>query len=107
MVSGDLIDTLIRAGLIAALAVLCFQIFSPFLGLMVWGLILAITIYPLHQRLARSFGGKQGRASTVIVVAGVLVIGVPFVLLAESFAVQIFDVFKEYDAKTLTDSPAR
>ena len=59
IVSEDLIDALIRAGLIAAMAVLCFRIFSPFLGLMVWGLILAITIYPLHQRLARSFGGSR------------------------------------------------
>ena len=55
-------------------------------------LILAITIYPLHQSLARRFGGKQGRASIVIVVVGVLLIGVPFIMLAESFAVHIQDL---------------
>ena len=50
---GRLLDVLIRAGLILALAMLCFQIFSPFLVLMVWALILAITLYPLNQALAR------------------------------------------------------
>ena len=34
-----------------------------------------ITIYPLHQRLAGRLGGNQGRAATVIVVVGVLLIG--------------------------------
>src|SRR5687767_9261600 len=35
-----LLDVLIRAGLILALAVLCFQVFAPFLHLMVWAVIL-------------------------------------------------------------------
>ena len=33
--ASGLLDVLIRAGLIFALAVLCFQIFAPFLTLMV------------------------------------------------------------------------
>jgi hypothetical protein len=33
---GRLLDVLIRAGLILALVMLCYQIFSPFLVLMVW-----------------------------------------------------------------------
>jgi hypothetical protein len=46
------LDVLIRAGLILAMAMLCYQVFSPFLTLMVWALILAVTIYPRHQSLA-------------------------------------------------------
>src|SRR6185436_172069 len=51
--STPLMDVLIRIVLIGALAVLCYQIFSPFLTLTVWSIILAVTLYPLHQRLAR------------------------------------------------------
>jgi predicted PurR-regulated permease PerM len=58
--SKRLMDVLIRAGLVLALTVLCYQIFSPFIGLMAWALILAVTLYPLHQRLARKIGGRQG-----------------------------------------------
>ena len=47
-----LLDVLIRAGLVLVLAMLCYRIFAPFLVLMVWALILAVTLYPLHQMLA-------------------------------------------------------
>jgi predicted PurR-regulated permease PerM len=59
-----LLDVLIRAALAFALAALCFQIFAPFLTLMVWALILAVAMYPLHQMLARRIGGRQGLAAT-------------------------------------------
>ena len=58
---------LIRAGLILALVMLCYQVFSPFLVLMVWALILAVTLYPLHQaagrqdRRAAGLGGDADR----------------------------------------------
>jgi predicted PurR-regulated permease PerM len=48
-----LMDILIRITLIGALAILCYQIFSPFLTLTVWSIILAVTLYPFHQWLAR------------------------------------------------------
>jgi len=51
---------LIRAALIFAMAMLCFRIFSPFLSLMVWALILAVTLYPLQRLVAARLGGRQG-----------------------------------------------
>jgi len=79
--SGRLLDVLIRAGLVFAMAVLCYQIFSPFLALMVWALILTVTFYPAHQKLARKMGEKQGLAATVFVLTGIVLIGVPTAVL--------------------------
>jgi len=84
--SSRLLDVLIRAGLIGALAVLCYQVLSPFLTLMAWSIILAVTLYPLHQWLARRIGGKQGLASAMLVLVGVLVIITPTAVLMHSFA---------------------
>ena len=60
---GRLLDVLVRAGLILALALalamLCYQIFPPILVLMMWALILAITLYPLNRALASRLGGPQ------------------------------------------------
>ena len=56
-IASRLLDVLIRAGLVFMMALLCYQIFSPFLTLMIWALILAVTLYPLHQALARKMGG--------------------------------------------------
>lgn len=55
VLSRELLDVLIRAGLIAVLAVSCFRIFVPFRNLMVWAMILAITLYPLQVRLRGRF----------------------------------------------------
>jgi len=101
MASGEFTDAMIRLGLIALMAALCFRIFAPFLALMVWALILATILYPLHQHLARRLGGKQGRAATVIVVVGVLLIGVPLVMLGGSFVVHIEDLTEAYENQTL------
>jgi predicted PurR-regulated permease PerM len=75
--SGRLLDVLIRAGLVFAMAVLCYRIFAPFLALMVWALILAVTLYPAHQKLARRIGGKQGLSAVTLVLGGLVLIGVP------------------------------
>ena len=82
--ASPLMDVLIRAGLILALALLCYRIFSPFLTLMVWALILAIAQYPLHQMLARRMGGRQGWSATVLVLLGLTLIVAPTAVLMSS-----------------------
>jgi predicted PurR-regulated permease PerM len=90
--SSILLDVLIRAGLVFALAALCFRIFSPFITLMVWALILAVAMYPLHQALARRLGGRQGLAATVIALVGAVVIVWPTAALLSSLgdSVRVF-----------------
>jgi len=82
--ASGLLEVLIRAGLIFALAALCFQIFAPFLTLMVWGLILAVTLYPMQEYVAAKMGGRQGLAATLIVILGIALIVVPTAILMSS-----------------------
>ncbi len=82
--TSGLLDVLIRAGLILALAMLCYQVFSPFLTLMAWALILAVALYPLHQYLAAKMRGKQGLAATILVLLGVILIIAPTAVLMSS-----------------------
>jgi predicted PurR-regulated permease PerM len=89
--SSRLLDVLIRAGLIAVLAALCYRIFAPFLTLMAWAVILAITIHPLQQSLARKIGGKQGLAATIVVLVGCVLIVAPTAVLMDSFGSSVHD----------------
>ena len=91
LTSRAFVDAMIRLGLIAILAILCFQIFSPFLSVMVWGLILAIMIYPLHQRLAKRFKGKQGLTAALIIIIGFLLLGGPIAALSGAFTNNILE----------------
>jgi predicted PurR-regulated permease PerM len=104
---ASLLDVLIRAGLVFALAVLCYRVFAPFLTLMVWALILAIAIYPLHQPLARRVGGRQGLAATVIVLIASVVIVVPTALLMGSLADSVRDFVHGVQTNTLEVPPPR
>jgi predicted PurR-regulated permease PerM len=54
--------------------------------LTVWSIILAITIYPVHQWIARRIGRRQGLTSIFLVILGVSLIVLPTWLLINSFA---------------------
>lgn len=82
----ELLDVLIRAGLIAVLVVSCFDIFRPFMNIMLWAVILAITLYPLNQRLAPMLGNRSGRAATLLVVLGLACLITPLGFLGASIA---------------------
>lgn len=97
LLSEDLTDVMIRIGLIALVVVLCVQVFSPFMGLMLWALILAVALYPLNGRLAKHLGGSQGRAATLLVLVGLLLIGVPTAMLGSSFAEQVHDTYAAFE----------
>jgi predicted PurR-regulated permease PerM len=79
-----MLDVLLRAGLMALLVVFCFQIFRPFLNLMLWAIILAVTLYPLHVRLRDRIGRSDGRTATVIVLLAMALLAVPIWLVTES-----------------------
>jgi predicted PurR-regulated permease PerM len=99
--SRRLVDVYIRVGLIVALALLCYWIFAPFLSLMVWALILAVTLYPVHQQLARRVGGKQGLAATLLVLIGIVLIVVPTALLMAAVGDSVHDFVDGVRGNTL------
>ena len=105
--SSMLLDVLIRAALIFALAALCYQIFAPFLTLMVWALILAVAMYPLHQVLARTVGGRQGLAATLIALTGAVLIVAPTAVLMGSLADSVQQFVHGVQNNTLQIPPPR
>ena len=107
LTSSEFMDGLIRVGLVLLLVVACFRVFSPFLNLMLWALILGVTLYPSHQKLAARMGGSNSRAATTIVLLGLLLIGAPTIMLASSLANQIAGMHEAYQAGTLEVPPPK
>ena len=99
--ASRLLDVLILAGLVLAMAMLCYQIFSPFLNLIVWALILGVTLYPLHRALAGRIGGRNGLAATLIVLVGVALIVWPTALLMSSLGDSVQQFVHAVQANTL------
>ena len=104
---SNLLDVLIRAALVGGLAVLCYRVLSPFLTLAVWSVILAVTLYPLHQWLARRVGQRQWLASILLVVVGVLLVVIPTALLLNSFADSVRSFVSAVQQNTVSIPPPR
>ena len=100
-----LTDLLIRVGLMGFLLVMCVRILMPFMGLILWALILAVTLYPLHKRLAKRLGGSQGRAATLLVLVCVVAIGLPTILLGSSFAGFVHEAHATFENNTFHIPP--
>ena len=78
-----LLDVLIKAGLIAVLAIYCYGVFLPFLNLMLWSLILILSAAHLWLR---SKVGSDGRAATLLVLIAIALMIVPVYFLGTSLA---------------------
>ena len=61
--------------------VLCLVILRPFFGVVAWSTVLAITCYPLHQRLVRR-NGRVALSAAITSALMVLAVVVPLVLIA-------------------------
>lgn len=100
-VSRKVLDLFIRAGLIVFLVVYCYQIFRPFIGLMLWSLILAVALYPLHTMVVRKMGNRDGYAATALVLVIILSVFTPTTLLVYSFADSSTELVKQVQSGTL------
>ncbi len=56
----------IQIGALVVLIVWCFQILSPFISVILWGMLIAVALYPVHALLAAKFGGREKTFSDCI-----------------------------------------
>jgi predicted PurR-regulated permease PerM len=100
-VASCLVDVLIRATILFALALLCYRVLAPFLPLAIWALIFAVTLYPLHLRVTAYLGGRPGLAATLLALLGIAVFVVPIALLMSSLGDSIRTVIEGLQQNTL------
>ena len=70
----------------AILGYVVFLIFRPFIGPIVWAVLIAYLLHPVVLRLRRRFGGRKGVAAAVLTIAVIVVFGIPLALIAVTFA---------------------
>ncbi len=78
------LETTIRVGLVLSLGLLCFYILSPFLAPMLWGVILAISVMPLFEKVSKVFGGKTTLTTIVMTSLTLACLIVPTFILLKS-----------------------
>ena len=62
------IDLILKVGALFLVIVLCFKIITPFISILIWGLIIAIILFPLFQRMNKWVGSRNKLSSLIITV---------------------------------------
>ena len=80
------INTALRIGFIALLFVMSYLILKPFLGIVLWAIIIAVALFPLHKKLSKILGNREKLSVTLISVLGIALIVIPSIMFTASTA---------------------
>ena len=105
VIRKEFTQVIIQLALIGFLLFMAYKIASPFLGLILWGLVLAVALYPLQRKLVNKIGGREGKSATIIVLTGVLLLGVPAVMLGLSTVEYVENGRAALEAGTISIKP--
>lgn len=95
----------IQIAAVALLVVFCFRIVAPFLSIVVWGMIIAVALYPVHVKLAGTLGGREKLSSTIFVLLGLTILLVPAYTLTDSSVAALKTVGADLKAGAVSISP--
>ena len=79
-----IVDLIIRVGVLMLLLFWCFDILKPFILILIWAVVIAIAIYPLHSIFVKVFRGKRIAAIIFLTLILLSVIIIPSVLVSYS-----------------------
>jgi predicted PurR-regulated permease PerM len=78
------LEASIHIGLAILLVVSCLMIVRPFIPLLAWGIIIAVSAYPTFQKLQRALGERKTLAATLFTLILLALLIVPVILLGET-----------------------
>jgi len=99
------VEVSIHVGLVFLLAAGCFLILRPFVPLIVWGIIIAIAVYPGYKKLQLALGGRQVLPSVLITLVLLAFLIVPVVLLGGTLVEGMQSLIRHLKEGTLSIPP--
>lgn len=95
-------DITIRLLIVLLIIAWCLLIIYPFANIVLWSLILAMAIYPLHRTLTKKLRGRSKLAALIIVLAILAIFIVPMGLLIGNIVDDVKELKKLSDSGGLT-----
>lgn len=83
-VQKKVIEMAVQLGLLLLMFLWCLRIVEPFILVMMWGIIVAIALHPIFERLAALLSNRDKLAATLLVVALIGMLVAPAMMLTES-----------------------
>ena len=99
------IEAAVRLGLLSLLAAWCFMIVTPFIVPVIWGVIIAVAIYPLFLKLKSLLGGNNKLAAAIYTLIMLALLITPTVMISDSIIDTSKIIGERYEAGTLEVPP--
>ncbi len=77
-------ETAIRIALLFLMLYWCYTIIKPFMDIMLWAIIFAVSLYPIYNWLNQKLSGRKVLSSALIIIIMLLVLTLPGLLFAKS-----------------------
>jgi predicted PurR-regulated permease PerM len=103
--NNSVYDITIRLFILILIVAWCLMIMLPFVSIILWSMILALAMYPLHSMLAKKMGGRPKLASFIIIFSILVIIILPTGLLIGSLVEEVKALKVSYDNGSLTIPP--
>jgi len=99
------LEASIHIGLAILLTTACLLILSPFVSVLAWGTIIAVSAYPSFHKLQMKLGGRGVLAAVIFTVALLALLVVPVVLLAGTLVEGVQNMTAHFKDGTLLIPP--
>jgi predicted PurR-regulated permease PerM len=100
--NNSVYDTMIRMFILVLIVAWCLMIMLPFVSIILWSLIFALALHPLHSSLSKKMGGKPKLASFLIIFSFLIIVILPASLLIGSLVDEVKEVKVAYNEGTLS-----
>lgn len=100
------IESYVKTALVFLIIFISFLIFKPFLLPVIWGIIIAVALYPLHKKFTRLLKNKSGLSATIITVVLLALLIVPSVYFSSSLIENVKELKAGFeDVSTIIPAP--
>jgi len=103
--NNTIYDITIRLFFLIIIVAWCLMIMLPFASIILWSVILAMAMYPLHNSLSKKLGNSPKLASSIIIISFLAIVLIPTGLLIGSLIEEVKTVKSLYDSGALTIPP--
>jgi predicted PurR-regulated permease PerM len=99
------LEAAVRIGLVALLVAWCWDIVSPFVTPVAWGVILAIATFPAFRALEHGLGGRNNLAATLVTIVALVIFLGPIGMLITALLDNLQNLAADLSAGTLSVPP--
>jgi predicted PurR-regulated permease PerM len=94
----QIVEILIRMAVLIVLLFYCFEILLPFFMPVLWAVIIAVAVFPIHHKLQKKLGGRERLSAAIVTLAILSFIFIPAGFFISSISHTIIDFKNQAEA---------